>query len=300
MNDKVNIFINSKNRDLNETASSFTVRIPNNLLRLSPDEYFTLNVNAFHCFNNWYNCIIGFNSQFQLIYTKDNGEITTVISFDLQEGNPSVLQVKSNLNQILTGHVSIEYDMIKNKFLFKRTKVVDADHRKLYLKVINSEDFLGFYKKNRNELIELPYNTSIYSYNTVNVIGDESIAILIDGDVAIDNTCAIDNFGDVQYKPSNIIFVKAIDAPSTALLSYNNEDGGDSFQFRLANVEQITWFKLAVINQDYEAIPNFNDYILNLQFVKHKKHNEMALTLKKLLEYIQDLFMLISNQIFKV
>ena len=159
---------------------------------------------------------------------------------------------------------------------------------------------MGFYKKNRNELIELPYNTSIYSYNTINVIGDESIAILIDGDVSIDNTCAIDNFCDVQYKPSNIIFVKAIDAPSTALLSYNNEDGGDSFQFRLANVEQITWFKLAVINQDYEAIPNFNDYILNLQFVKHKKHNEMALTLKNILEYIQDLFMLISNQIFKV
>lgn len=298
MNDKVNIFINSKNRDLSETASSFTVRIPNNLLRLSTDEYFTLNVNGFHCFNNWYNCIVGFNSQFYLIYTKDDGTSSS-LEFHLQEGNPSVLQVKSYLNQLLAGHLIVEYDMIKNKFIFKRTKAVDANHRKLYLKVINSEDFLGFYKRNRNELIELPYNINIYSYNTINVIGDESIAILIDGDVSIDNTCAIDNFGDIQYKPSHIIFTKAIDVPSTALLSYNNEDGGDSFQFKLANVEQITWFKLTVINQDYEQIPNFNDYILNLQFVRHKKHNEIALILKKMLEYVQDLFMLISNQIFK-
>ena len=45
--DKINIYINSKNRDLNEQISNFTVRIPQNLLRLSQGEYFTLNVNGF-------------------------------------------------------------------------------------------------------------------------------------------------------------------------------------------------------------------------------------------------------------
>ena len=33
--DKINIYINSKNRDLSEKISNFTVRIPQNLLRLS-------------------------------------------------------------------------------------------------------------------------------------------------------------------------------------------------------------------------------------------------------------------------
>ena len=41
--DKINIHINSKNRDSNEKISNFTVRIPQNLLRLSQDEYFILN-----------------------------------------------------------------------------------------------------------------------------------------------------------------------------------------------------------------------------------------------------------------
>ena len=40
--DKINIYINSKNRDSNEKISNFTVRIPQNLLRLSQGEYFTL------------------------------------------------------------------------------------------------------------------------------------------------------------------------------------------------------------------------------------------------------------------
>ena len=54
--DKINIYINSKNRDLNEQISNFTVRIPQNLLRLSQGEYFTLTINGFDCYNSWFNC----------------------------------------------------------------------------------------------------------------------------------------------------------------------------------------------------------------------------------------------------
>jgi len=35
--DKINIYINSKNRDLSERISNFTVRIPQNSLRLSQE-----------------------------------------------------------------------------------------------------------------------------------------------------------------------------------------------------------------------------------------------------------------------
>ena len=65
--DKINVYINSKNRDLTEQISSFTVRIPHNLLRLAQDEYFTLNVNGFYCYNSWFNCIDGFNNDFHII-----------------------------------------------------------------------------------------------------------------------------------------------------------------------------------------------------------------------------------------
>ena len=84
------------------------------------------------------------------------------------------------------------------------------------------------------------------------------------------------------------------------LLTYNNVDGGDSFQFKLSNQEQITWFKLNVYNQDYAVIPNMTDYILNIQVIKCKKLNSVLIALEKILEYIRDLFMLISNQIFRI
>jgi hypothetical protein len=45
-----------------------------------------------------------------------------------------------------------------------------------------------------------------------------------------------------------------INVPSNRLIEYNSEDGGDSFQYRLANNEQITWFTLTVLSQDNELI----------------------------------------------
>ena len=83
MNDKINIYINSKNRDESESASEFNVVIPQGILRLQQDEYFTLNVNAFSCFNSWYNCITGFDSRFDLVYHKSDGTLKkflTIIS----------------------------------------------------------------------------------------------------------------------------------------------------------------------------------------------------------------------------
>ncbi len=44
---KVNIYVNSKNRKPDETASNFNVIIPDGLLRVNKDEYFTLSINSF-------------------------------------------------------------------------------------------------------------------------------------------------------------------------------------------------------------------------------------------------------------
>ena len=64
--DKVNVYINSKNRATNETVSNFSVTIPDSLLVLhDKNEYWTLNVNFFSSFNNWYNCMTDFNDQFK-------------------------------------------------------------------------------------------------------------------------------------------------------------------------------------------------------------------------------------------
>ena len=111
--DKINIYINSKNRNENENANKFTVKIPNNLLRLNRDEYFTLNVNGFYCYNSWFNCIDGFNNIFQIIIYDINDYITSIFDYRLQDGNPNVNDIRTNLNNLLLNKVVVSYDKIK-------------------------------------------------------------------------------------------------------------------------------------------------------------------------------------------
>ena len=44
---KINIYVNSKNRKSDESPSNFSVIIPDDLLKINKDEYFTLSVNSF-------------------------------------------------------------------------------------------------------------------------------------------------------------------------------------------------------------------------------------------------------------
>ena len=296
--DKINIYINSKNRDLSESTSNFTVRIPQNLLRLGQGEYFTLNVNGFYCYNSWFNCIDGFNNEFHLIIKNIDNETIQTYMYRLNDGNPNVNDVKSNLNNLLLNKVIVSYDKQRNKYLFKRTLPVSTQHYTMYLKIINCEDFLGYYKSDRNVEILLPFFQNTYSHNIINILGDEAIIIKINGDcILAGNT--VDNFGTETYEPSKIIFMKPIDVPSNGLLQYNNEDGGDSFQYLLANVEQITWFTLTVHNQDDELIPNFSDYILLLQFIRHRtEEGKIEKLLNILVDYVKQIYLLISHFLF--
>lgn len=297
MTDKVNVYINSKNRSEFETSSKFVVNVPQNLLRLEKDEFFTLNVNGFYCFNTWFNCIDNFNNQFEIIIKNIEGDIVFKNSYKLYTGNPNVADVKNNLNTILNPFITTTYDRTRNKFNFKRVLPVSNLNHSMYLNIINAEDFLGYRKKDRNILIELPYNVEISSNYVVNVLGDECIIIKIAGDVILSGS-TIDNFGNVKYQPSSIIFVKPIDVPSNGLLKYNNEDGGDSFQYLLNNIEQITYFELSIYNQDDEPIPDFSEYILNLQFIRHKRKTNFEVLMETLIDYTKQIYLLISQIIF--
>jgi hypothetical protein len=298
MFEKVCVFINSKNRAANEAVSNFNVAIPDALLRLyNKNEYWTLNVNYFSCFNSWYNCQTNFNDEFQLIYYDNEDNINETINLRLTEGNPDVYDIKNQLNKILKNHVNVNYDKPKNVYIFKRTSIVTNEKHKLYLNIINAEDFLGFSKNKRNTLIELPLLTDVYSEQPINVIGDEAITISINGDASLE-TSTIDNFSNKEYVPSDIIFCQPIDVPPYSLLQYANEDGGDSFQFRLKPIKDIKYFNLKIKNQDNEIIPTMTDYILTLQFVKHKTHNKTETLLESILDYLRQMFMMIGLNVF--
>ena len=100
------------------------------------------------------------------------------------------------------------------------------------------------------------------------------------------------------FVPSDIIFCQAIDVPPYALIQYNNEDAGDSFQYRLKQIREIKNFSLIVKNQDNEIIPKMTDYLLTLQFVKHKSIDKNTTLLTQILDYIKQIFMMIGLEMF--
>ena len=71
---KINIYVNSKNRKVDETASNFSIIIPDGLLRVNKDEYFTMSVNSFYCYNDFYQCNTNCN-EFNIIVKNNVGEI---------------------------------------------------------------------------------------------------------------------------------------------------------------------------------------------------------------------------------
>ena len=55
---KINIYVNSKNRKSDETPSNFSVIIPDGLIKVNNDEYFTMSVNSFTVTMTFTNVII--------------------------------------------------------------------------------------------------------------------------------------------------------------------------------------------------------------------------------------------------
>jgi hypothetical protein len=238
-----------------------------------------------------------FNDEFELIYHDNSGVQTEVIKCKLTEGNPDVYDVKTNLNALLKNHVTVTYDKPRNLYIYKRSSVTTTTKNKLYLNIINAEDFLGFPKSKRNTLIELPLLTNVLSEQPINVIGDEAITITINGDADLEGN-TVDNFGSKEFVASDIIFCQAIDVPPYSLLQYNNEDAGDSFQYRLKQIREIKNFNLIVKNQDNEIIPKMTDYLLTLQFIKHKTIDKNTSLLTQILDYLKQIFMMIGLEMF--
>ena len=60
-----------------------------------------------------------------------------------------------------------------------------------------------------------------------------------------------------------------VNVPPQSLISYNNEDGGNSFTHLITQTrEDIDHFSLVVVNEKGQEITNMTDYIILLQFQK--------------------------------
>jgi hypothetical protein len=288
---KINIYVNSKNRKSDETPSNFSVIIPDGLLRVNNDEYFTMSVNSFYCYNDFYQCNNNCNS-FNIILKNNVDNISGQQLFLLPVGNLNVNDIVNAINSVLqpVNVLSCTYDNIKNKITFTRLTPQTPTNNTFYINTLKVGNFLGF--KNDTEIL-ISFNGTSSTY-PININTITALSVGIDGDISFNHNNMESNLNNSVYKASDLIFQTAVNVPKGYLITYQNIDGGDSFKYTLGNNDRIKYFILSVYDQDGNTISDMTDYIIHIQFTINKKSQQEQL-LKTLIDYNKQSYLIIGH-----
>jgi hypothetical protein len=301
---KINVYVNSRKRKIDETASNFNVIIPDGLLKVNKDQYFTMSVNSFYCYNDFYQCNSNSN-YFILMFRTNTNTLYSTQDLYLNVGNPNIYDLVSDINAKCSTYLACSYDNIKNKILFTRSYTQTSNSYYMYIKPVTCGGLFGFVNNVEN-LISTTGTLSTYPINVNSII---ALSIGIDGDISFSYNNMESSINNSVYKASDLIFQTSVNVPKGYLIDYQNIDGGDSFKYTLGNPEKIKYFTLSVYDQDGNTITDMTDYIIHLQFeVNNKSKKEVLMT--TLIDYnkqsylvlghIFDILHNIYNTIFKI
>jgi len=286
---KVNIYISSKNRRVDESVSNFNVIIPDGLLKLNKDELFELSVISFCCSNSFYHCNNNTN-KFQIIFRNNIGNLYMVGDYLFNNGNPNVYDILRNLNTLSSVYMTTSYNRINNKFTFTRTYAQSTNYFNMYIKPINSGTFLGL-TDNIEYLIPL---AGVDCKFPIDIITIKNICIGISGDIGFRyNNMESSSTANI-YKPSDLLLVKSVNVNKNELIIYENIDGGESFRFDLGTKSTIKYFVLSVYDQDGNTINDMSEYSLSLQFIIRKKDQSKDL-LARLIDYNKESYFILGH-----
>tara|TARA_R100000908_G_scaffold48003_1_gene23816 strand:+ start:9169 stop:10008 length:840 start_codon:yes stop_codon:yes gene_type:complete len=274
---KINVYISSKNYN---KPNDFEVSFPTSLIKCDPKtEYIVLNVNGWIMKNEFYN-IQSINNKYKMQIEN------TVINFELPIGNYNVIELEKILKSQLSAFLNVEYDTYLNKYKFTNNVLTN---KIIKITSISANDFIGFDNMVENIISPTEF---IYSSNPINMAGDELVVLSIPN--IQKSYPVIDDFKTGIMKSSDIIAFLSIDQAPFGLLQYSNQDGGDSFSYRLENTE-IDTLRLVCKNQNLEDI-QVGNYQLNLQFEIHPKVNEFTV-LKKIERLVSNIFQFLGKDI---
>ena len=286
---KINVYVNSRKRKSDESASNFNVIIPDGLLKVNKDQYFTMSVNSFYCYNDFYQCNSSSNYYILMFRTNTNAIYSTQDLY-LNVGNPNVFDLISDINSKCSTYLACSYDNIKNKILFTRTYTQTSNSYNMYIKPVTSGSFFGFVNNVEN-LISITGTLSTFPINVNSII---ALSIGIDGDISFGYNNMESNINNSVYKASDLIFQTSVNVPKGYLIDYQNIDGGDSFKYTLGNPEKIKYFTLSVYDQDGNTITDMTDYIIHLQFeVNTKSKKEVLMT--TLIDYNKQSYLVLGH-----
>lgn len=282
---KITSFISSKNRQASESIYNFSVDYPDGVLSCKENEHMELNVLSFDMPNNMYN-INSTNDYFQI--TLDNGLITDI---HIKHGNYSVKTLLKEFQTIFSQNVIPEasilhqffgtyadvltivcvYNETTNTYTFKKEIDLPLGIElpiafSLFFKPKTCGALLGMANDVEVEITANGMTTGLINlidYNKI-IVHTENISYYYSN---IENLSTISN----RQFLSNIIFWKSkADVAPYQLIKYNNEDGGNSFVYKVENRE-INSLILQLKNERGEFLTDAVDYMIVIQYVFYER-----------------------------
>jgi hypothetical protein len=244
------------------------------------------------------------NDHFQI--TLDNANVKDI---HLKHGNYSVRSLLKEFQDIFSENVIPEssilhsffgqyadaltieciYNDTTNTYTFKKN--IDLPFGitlpiafSLYFKCITCGSLLGMVNGVEKEITSNGMTTGLVNlidYNKV-IVHTEGISYYYSN---IENLSTISN----KQFLSNIIFWKSkADIPPYQLIKYNNEDGGNSFNYRIENKE-INTLKLQLKNERGGFLEDAPDYTIVIQYIFYEKDDTNKI-LKSIDYYIRQIY----------
>lgn len=282
--EKTNIYVNNiKSQD----KHTVEIYIPDGIISVKPNEELYISVISFNTFYTFYQVINGYNNNFNVYHQG------TKYSFSLPYGNISVDDIVTYFNSIKsTAEINITYDKKTNKFIYTKQN----QNHTIILEPINCHALLGF--KTTETQITIPSNSSLTSTIPINVMSITNLFIHLDAgfDLSI-NDNNLDNFknnGNL-VKPNNIVCAIPIKNCYNSIISYENYDGGTSFNFK-ANKQEIVQSLSLTIKDHYDnPIPDFPDFNMIIQLTKKLKVNPHTSLLRTINDSIMRILFLFTS-----
>jgi hypothetical protein len=262
-------FISSVNRVSNEYAYNFTIDYPDGILSCEQQEYIELNVLSFDMLNTMYNMNAS-NNTFRIKKATAVGVVVADVLCEVPAGNYTVktllAEIKTFIKSAFTldTNITTTYNEAQNTYTFKKNSLATEVYT---FTPISIGKLL-----NMTNNVAITITTSGVSTGLIN-LQDYSKVIVKTKGVSyyysnIDNLVSTNR----QFLSDIIFFKTKSDVEPFKVLKYNNEDGGNSFVYTIAD-KHVNSISFQLKNERDEYITDCPDYLMVVQYNIYEKED---------------------------
>ena len=274
-----NIYINSANRGLNETPYDFKIFFDNNEIIVNPNEGVNVNVVSFSLLNSMYNV-----NQYSAnnIFKIQQG--ITLTTLTIPYGNYNVSTLMTQLNLLLTGKITVSYNIATNTYTY--TNITALPYSIIPL--------------NCSKLLGLLTTTTILTTGTissyVNMVNYQQVILRCP--TFVFQNCSMDNIQDKNsfIAVSDVLYwINKQDVEPFKMINYKNEDCSTVYSYNVLNTS-FSYMNFKLVNEFNQPIFDAPDYLLQLQIsIFDKDNNYFKEATLQALTLLNDIYFALLN-----